>query len=171
MILGEGDAARLSKIRLVVCDVDGTLTDGAMWYGADGEVLKRFHTRDGQGIAQLQAAGVVVALVTSEDTPIVTARATKLQIAEVVLGCKDKRGAVGDLRRRLGLRREQVAMIGDDVGDLAGFEESGVAVAVADAEPVVARRADLRCERSGGHGAVRELADAILDAIGGASAG
>jgi 3-deoxy-D-manno-octulosonate 8-phosphate phosphatase (KDO 8-P phosphatase) len=135
-----------------------------MWYGSDGEVLKRFHTRDGHGIGRLVAAGITVAFVTSEDSPIVSARAAKLGVVDVVLACRDKRAAVATLRRRLRLERSQVAMIGDDLGDLPGFEESGVTVAVADAEPDVLRRADLVCDRNGGHGAVRELADAILAA-------
>lgn len=165
MIVEAALATRLARIRLLVCDVDGTLTDGAMWYGPEGEALKRFHTRDGHGIGQLLAAGVAVALVTSEDTPIVTARARKLGIDDVVLGCRDKRAAVLALRTSRGLERDEVAMIGDDLGDLPGYDEVGVAVAVADAEPSVLTRADLRCERNGGFGAVRELADAILDAV------
>lgn len=157
-------ARQLAAVRLLVCDVDGTLTDGAMWYGPDGEALKRFHTRDGHGIGMLRAAGVAVAIVTSEDTPIVSARAAKLGILEVVLGCADKADAVRELRRAGGFARDEVAMIGDDVGDLAGFSEVGVRVAVADAVDAVREAADLVCEVRGGQGAVRELADAILAA-------
>jgi N-acylneuraminate cytidylyltransferase len=153
---------RLARIRLLVCDVDGTLTDGAMWYGPDGEALKRFTTRDGHGIGMLRAAGVVIAFVTSESSPIVTARATKLGVTDVVLGCADKASAVRELISRLGLSRDEVAMIGDDLGDLAGVTEAGVSVAVADAVQEVADVAHLVCDTPGGHGAVRELADEIL---------
>jgi len=158
--------ARLARVKLLVCDVDGTLTDGAMWYGADGEVLKRFVTRDGHGIAMLKEAGVVVAFVTGEDSPIVTARAKKLGVAHVVLGCADKGEAVRLLRAELNVAAEEVAMIGDDIGDLPGFSESGTSVAVADAVARVVEAADLVCDQSGGYGAVRELADAIVTSRG-----
>jgi 3-deoxy-D-manno-octulosonate 8-phosphate phosphatase (KDO 8-P phosphatase) len=156
--------SRLAGIRLLVCDVDGTLTDGAMWYGPDGETHKRFSTRDGHGIGRLRAAGVCVAFVTSEDSAIVTARAAKLGVEHVVLACTDKGAALRRLQAELGIRRDETAMIGDDEGDLPGFREAAVAVAVADAEPLVLEAAHLACDRSGGHGAVRELADALLRA-------
>jgi 3-deoxy-D-manno-octulosonate 8-phosphate phosphatase (KDO 8-P phosphatase) len=162
--------ARLTRVKLLVCDVDGTLTDGAMWYGPDGEALKRFSTRDGHGIGMLHDAGIAVAFVTTENSPIVTARATKLRVAHVVLGCTDKSAAVRELRVDLGLERDEVAMIGDDLGDLPGFKESGIAVAVGDAVAEVSARADLVCEQHGGRGAVRELADAILAHVGTAGA-
>lgn len=154
--------ARLAAARLVVCDVDGTLTDGAMYYSASGEELKRFSTRDGHGIGQLRSAGITVALITAENSPIVTARAAKLGIAHVVLGCADKGAAVRELRAELGLGEDQVVSIGDDLGDLAAFAVSGTAVAVADAVKQVREAADLVCDAAGGHGAVRELADEIL---------
>jgi YrbI family 3-deoxy-D-manno-octulosonate 8-phosphate phosphatase len=157
-------AARLAAIRLLVCDVDGTLTDGAMWYGPDGEALKRFTTRDGHGIGLLREAGVTVAFVTSESSPIVTARAAKLGVEHVVLGCADKAAAVQSLQATLGVDADSTAMIGDDLGDLAGFRASGVKVAVADAVADVRVAADVVCDTPGGHGAVRELADAIIAA-------
>ena len=153
---------RLSRIRLLVCDVDGTLTDGAMWYGPEGEALKRFHTRDGHGIGLLRSVGITVALVTSERSRIVTARATKLDVTEVVLGATEKGSVVRELQGRLGVSEIETASIGDDLGDLAAFAMSGVRVAVADAVAEVRAAADLICDRAGGQGAVRELADAIL---------
>jgi YrbI family 3-deoxy-D-manno-octulosonate 8-phosphate phosphatase len=171
VIVDDAMRVRLARIRLLVCDVDGTLTDGAMWYGADGEALKRFSTRDGHGIGMLQRGGITVAFVTSEDSPIVTARAAKLQVRHVVLGCTDKAAAVKELREHLGLAPDDVAMIGDDLGDLPGFQEAGVAVAVADAAEAVLAAADVVCARVGGHGAVREIADAILDAAADVSDG
>lgn len=164
MIVDQGLHDRLARIRLLVCDVDGTLTDGAMYYGEGGEVLKRFHTRDGHGIGRLRSAGVVVALVTTEETSIVSARAAKLQLTHVIMACADKGAAIVELQRALGVGRAETAMIGDDLGDLPGFEAAGLAVAVADAESSVRAAADVVCERAGGEGAVRELADAILHA-------
>jgi YrbI family 3-deoxy-D-manno-octulosonate 8-phosphate phosphatase len=145
-----------------VCDVDGTLTDGAMWYGPAGEALKRFDTRDGHGIGRLHAAGIAVAFVTAEDSAIARARAQKLGVRHVVLGCADKGHALRALRAELGLAPHEVAMIGDDLGDLPAFAESGVRVAVADGISAVRDAADVVCARAGGHGAVRELADALL---------
>ena len=164
MKLSAQDRQRLAAVRLLVCDVDGTLTDGAMWYGAEGEVLKRFSTRDGNGIGLLLGAGITVAFVTAEDTPIVTARAAKLGVVHVVLGCADKGDAVRKLREQLDVQRDEVAFIGDDLGDLSGFVESGLRVAVGDAVDQVRAAADLVCQHPGGHGAVRELSDAILAA-------
>jgi len=160
--LTEEQRARLGRTRLLVSDVDGTLTDGAMYYGADGEVLKRFTTRDGLGISRLLEAGIAVALVTAEDSPIVAARAAKLKVPHVVLGCADKGAAVTALAAELDLAPAQVTVIGDDLGDLAAFAVAGCSVAVADAVPEVKAAAHLVCEAGGGHGAVRELSDAIL---------
>lgn len=162
MNLDDETRARLARIRLLVCDVDGTLTDGAMWYGPAGEELKRFSTRDGHGIGRLQQAGVAVAFVTAEDSPIVTARAEKLRVVHVVLGSADKGDALRGLRSSIGLERDEVAMIGDDLGDLPGFEEAGIRVAVADAVEEVRSEADLVCSVPGGHGAVREFAEILL---------
>ena len=154
--------AQLRRIRLLVCDVDGTLTDGAMWYGPSGEALKRFSTRDGHGIGRLQQLGIAVAFVTAEDSPIVTARAEKLRVVHVVLGCAHKGNALRELRAQLELERHEVAMIGDDLGDLPGFAEAGFRVAVADAVEEVKDHADLVCSAPGGHGAVREFAELLV---------
>ena len=162
MIVDDGRRAQLSTVTLLVCDVDGTLTDGAMWFGADGEVLKRFHTRDGHGIGMARAAGIEVAVVTAEDSPIVLARAHKLGLSHVIVGCGDKAAAVRELRGVLGVQREAVAFIGDDLGDLPGFAESGVRVAVGDAVAEVRAAADLVCMQPGGAGAVREFIDELL---------
>jgi 3-deoxy-D-manno-octulosonate 8-phosphate phosphatase (KDO 8-P phosphatase) len=126
--------------------------------------MKRFHTRDGHGLGRLRERDIAVAFVTAEDSPIASARAAKLGVLHVVLGCQDKAAAVRELAELLGLARHEIAAIGDDLGDLAAFEEAGVAVAVGDAVSQVVAAADLVCSMSGGHGAVRELADLIVDA-------
>lgn len=158
-----GDISRrLAATRLVACDVDGTLTDGSMWYGSGGEELKRFSTRDGHGIGRLMAGGIEVAFITAEDSPIVTARASKLGVRHVVLGCRDKFVALETLCDRLGIDTAATVAVGDDLGDLPMFDAAGVSIAVADAEPEVLNRADLVTDRPGGFGAVREVADLIL---------
>lgn len=157
---------RLRRLRVLIMDVDGVLTDAGMYYGEDGEELKRFDTRDGQGIVMVQEAGLLTALVTRERTAIVERRARKLGIPEVHQGARDKLPVVRDLLARHGLRPEEACYVGDDVGDVDTMRYVGLAVAVADALPPVKRVAHWVTRRGGGQGAVREVCDLILAARG-----
>jgi len=157
---------RLQSIRLLVMDVDGTLTDGAMYYSADGEAMKRFDTRDGMGITLLHLAGIQTAIITSENTAIVRKRAEKLRIPHVYLGIKKKNQALEELSHKLGVTFEEIAYIGDDINDLPAFHTSVFAVCPADASDSVRTKAHYVCSKHGGHGAVRELAELILTAQG-----
>ena len=158
----------LGTVDLLISDVDGTLTPGTMHYGAAGEEHKSFHTRDGLGVRLLTEAGITVALVTGESSPIVTARAAKLQIRHVVLGSQDKRRSVLELLDLLGHDGRDAVFLGDDVNDLPAAkllrERGGHFVAVADAHPAVLNVADVVLAAPGGGGALRELADRILAA-------
>ncbi len=156
-------SAPAPRVRLFVTDVDGTLTDGAMYYGPDGEVMKRFHTRDGMGLARLMERGVQVAFMTREDSPIVTRRAEKLGIRLVLMGVKDKVAAMRDLARRVGVPLDAVAYVGDDLNDVDVMRIVGLSFAVADAVPEVAGVATVRLSKRGGEGAVREAADQVLE--------
>ena len=149
-------------VRLLVLDVDGVLTDGRLWYGADGEVLKGFHVRDGYGIKALLAIGIEVAIISGRSSPAVTRRATELGIRHVVQGCDDKGRAFDALCAALRVEPAAVACIGDDTPDLPMLERAGLAVAVADAHPDVRARADRVTTLPGGHGAVREVCDWLL---------
>src|SRR5882724_3200324 len=100
---------RARNVRLLCVDVDGVLTDAGMYYGPDGEVMKKFNTRDGMGLARVRAAGVAVALVSGEDSAIVHARATKLKIDDVFSGASNKRAAIDELCARHGLQMDEVA--------------------------------------------------------------
>jgi len=155
---------KLQAIELLVMDVDGTLTDGAMYFSGSGEELKRFSTRDGMGINLLQLAGIDTAIMTSESSPIVTARATKLKIKYVVLGSKNKYRALMDLAEKLGLPLKKIAYIGDDVNDIPPFKLAGVKACPADSVLQIKELADYICTATGGNGAVREFADLILNA-------
>ena len=158
--------ARVSAIRLVVSDVDGVLTDAGVYYSADGEELKRFSMRDGMGVELLRNAGIRTALLTREQSPIVAARAKKLRIESLWAGQMDKREALPNLVRELGVSAEAVAYIGDDVNDLGALRwvaEAGLAVCPADAVPKVAAVAQFITAARGGYGAFRELCDLILD--------
>jgi 3-deoxy-manno-octulosonate cytidylyltransferase (CMP-KDO synthetase) len=155
---------KLGAIRLVVCDVDGVLTDGRLYYTAGGENLKAFSVRDGLGIKRLQAAGVIVAVISGRLSPPLEARLADLGIVNHVLDCRDKGAAFDQLRARLKIDAAETLAIGDDVIDLPMLERAGIGVAVADAHPEVLRRADLRTRAVGGAGAVREIADLVLAA-------
>ncbi|HEY3063344.1 MAG TPA: HAD hydrolase family protein [Chloroflexota bacterium] len=157
-------AERARNVRLLCLDVDGVLTDAGMYYGPDGEVLKKFNTRDGHGLARVRDAGVAVAIVSREDSAIVHARAAKLRIDDVFSGVSDKRAVVDELCARHGLTLDQVAFVGDDLPDLAALECVGLACAVADAVEAVKAVAHYVTERRGGDGAVREVCELLIAA-------
>ena len=147
-------------------DVDGVLTDAGVYYSGEGEALKRFSMRDGMGVELLRNAGIRTAFLTREQSPIVAARANKLQIDCVWSGQLDKRQALPGLVQELGFAAQAVAYIGDDVNDLGALgwvAEAGLAVCPADAVPRVAAAAHFITAARGGHGAFRELCDLILD--------
>lgn len=154
----------ISTVRLLVMDVDGTLTDGAMFYGPDGEVMKRFSTRDGMGITLLHRAAIATAIITSENSPIVQARARKLGVQHVILGCHDKSTALQDLSASLTIPLEHIAYIGDDVNDMHAMRRCGSSACPADAVDAVKNTAHVVCASTGGNGAVREYAEMILRA-------
>jgi YrbI family 3-deoxy-D-manno-octulosonate 8-phosphate phosphatase len=155
---------RARAVRLLVLDVDGVLTDGAMYYAESGDEWKRFNTRDGQGLALIRAAGVHVAIVTREHTAIVTRRAAKLQIEDVHQGVTDKLAVVRELAARHDVTRDTICYVGDDVGDLEAMRWVGFAVAVADALPAIRRVAHWVTPQAGGQGAVRDVCELILTA-------
>jgi YrbI family 3-deoxy-D-manno-octulosonate 8-phosphate phosphatase len=149
-------------VRLLCVDVDGVLTDAGMYYGPDGEVLKKFNTRDGMGLERVRQAGVAVAIVSGEDSAIVHARAAKLKIDDVLCGAADKRAALDELCARHGLGLEEVAFVGDDLNDLPALECVGLACAVADAAEAVKQVAHYVATRRGGDGAVREICEFLI---------
>ena len=154
----------LQRLRLFATDVDGVLTDAGMYYSESGEELKKFNTRDGMGIKLLQRAGLITALITMEETKLVTRRAEKLAIPEVHQGARDKLAVMREMVARHGLTLQQVAYIGDDVNDLEVLNAVGFSAAPADALPAVRDAVDYVCRQRGGEGAVREVADLILEA-------
>jgi YrbI family 3-deoxy-D-manno-octulosonate 8-phosphate phosphatase len=151
-------------VKLLCVDVDGVLTDAGMYYGPDGEVLKKFNTRDGMGLARVREAGVAVAIISSEDSAIVHARAAKLKIDDVFCGASNKRLAIDELCAKHGLEFDEVAFIGDDLNDLPALECVGLACAVADAADPVQAVAHYVTTRRGGDGAVRELCEFLIAA-------
>jgi YrbI family 3-deoxy-D-manno-octulosonate 8-phosphate phosphatase len=151
-------------VRLLCVDVDGVLTDAGMYYGPDGEVLKKFNTRDGMGLARVREAGVAVAIISGEDSAIVHARAAKLKIDEVFSGVANKLDVVKDLAASHNLAPDEVAYIGDDVNDLAAMKCVGLACAVADAAEPIKAIAHYVTRQRGGDAAVREVCELIIAA-------
>lgn len=157
-------AERLSRIRLLILDVDGTLTDGFVYYGLADGPLKRFHIRDGQGVTNVQRVGVTVAFVTGDVAEATRLRAERLNVDELHQGIEDKGDIVRALLARYGLSPEDAAYMGDEPGDLPAMAEVGFSAAPADAVPEVVERVDWVSIFPGGRGAVRELCDAIVRA-------
>ena len=162
---------KLPEIALFVMDVDGTLTNGCMYYTADGEFMKRFHTRDGHGIQLLREQGIPAAIITSEESEIALRRAEKLRVNDVSIGVKDKVACLQDVCDRMKVSFENVAYVGDDVNDLAVMKAVGVSFAVGDAHDTVRSAADIVLTARGGEGAVREAVDLILASMDPAGTG
>ncbi len=155
-------ATDLSRIRLVILDVDGVLTDGRLYFDAQGEALKVFHARDGHGLKLLQATGIQVAVISGRSSPAVTARCRELGIEAVEQGCEDKRVALERILRRFDVNTSETLCIVDDTTDLPLMLSVGYAVAVADAHPEVRAAAARTTQLPGGYGAVREVCDWLL---------
>jgi 3-deoxy-D-manno-octulosonate 8-phosphate phosphatase (KDO 8-P phosphatase) len=160
-------ATPLARIQLLILDVDGVLTDGRLYFAARGEALKVFHVRDGHGIKLLLAAGIAVAAFSGRRSGALAARMRELRVRHVVQGCADKVAALHRLTERLDLDPLDCACICDDTPDLPLMSAVGLAGAVADAHPVVLSAAHWVARANGGHGAVRELCDAVLRARAG----
>ncbi|MGI9247329.1 MAG: KdsC family phosphatase [Steroidobacteraceae bacterium] len=157
---------RARRVRLLVLDVDGVLTDGRLHIGPRGEEVKVFHVRDGAGIVALQRAGVAVAIISGRDSAAVTLRAAELGIVHVHQGIKDKGAALDALLRQLGCADEALACVGDDSPDVPMLRRAALAVAVADAHATARDIAHYVTATPGGLGAVREVCDLLLAARG-----
>lgn len=157
---------RVEKVKLLVLDVDGVLTDGRLYYHDDGTESKAFNARDGHGIKLAQRAGIEVALISGRSSPCVQKRAADLGITEVVQGPKDKVPVFERLLAEKGLGPEQAAFVGDDLVDLPAMRRAGFAVAVADASEHLFEAAHYVTLAPGGRGAVREVVELILAAQG-----
>ena len=152
----------MKQIRIVATDVDGVLTDAGMYYSESGDEWKKFNTRDGMGIKLLQKAGFVTAIITQERTKLVARRAEKLAIPELHQGVMDKLSVLREMVARHGMSLDQVAYIGDDVNDLEALQAVGLSASPADGMPVIRAAVDYVCEKKGGEGCVRELAELLL---------
>jgi len=157
-------SAPLARIRLLVLDVDGVMTDGRLYFGADGELAKSFCVRDGYGIKAVMAAGIAVAVISGRSSAAVQRRCEELGIEQVHQGIEDKAADFERLTRALAIGPQQCACVGDDLSDVPLMRQAGLAVAVADAHPAAVAAAHRRTRASGGRGAVREVCDWLLAA-------
>jgi 3-deoxy-D-manno-octulosonate 8-phosphate phosphatase (KDO 8-P phosphatase) len=155
---------RASRVRLLILDVDGVLTDGSLYFGPRDELFKVFHVRDGHGIKMAQRSGVEVAFLSGRRSDPAFLRAKELGVNRFYEGLRDKVAVLEELCRALDLTPEEVAAVGDELVDLPLFHRVGLAVAVADAVPEVKAAAHWVTVNPGGQGAVREVTDLILKA-------
>jgi 3-deoxy-D-manno-octulosonate 8-phosphate phosphatase (KDO 8-P phosphatase) len=157
---------RARQIKLVACDVDGTLTDGTLYFSGSGELCKGFSVRDGLGLVLLREAGIKIVVITGRSSDIVQTRANDLKFDACLQGVKDKRLALQEVCASFGLAVSQAAMIGDDWPDLPAMAVCGLAVAVANASAPVLAASHWRSTLQPGHGAVREFAEWLLQEQG-----
>lgn len=152
-------------IKLLLTDCDGVLTDGSVYYSEQGELLKRFHIRDGMGVERLRRlAGVETGVISGEQSMSLKRRAEKLSIEECHLGVKEKAVAIQSISDRCGIPLNSLAYIGDDVNDLEVFALVGLSACPSDAMTVVKETVDVVCDLKGGKGAFREFAEMIIQA-------
>jgi 3-deoxy-D-manno-octulosonate 8-phosphate phosphatase (KDO 8-P phosphatase) len=157
---------RAQRIRLLVMDVDGVLTDGGLYYGPDGEVMKRFDVKDGHGLVMLRHLGIPSAILTARSSRIVETRMRELGVLHIVQGARDKEEGLERILTAAGAALEQVAYIGDDINDLPVLTKVGLSACPADARQEVREAVHYVCRTPGGRGAVRELIEVILHAQG-----
>ena len=160
----ESLTASLQKIKLLALDVDGVLTDGSIYISPAGEVFKGFNAKDGMGISCALRSGLQIAVITGRQSPIVERRCEELGITLLQQGVKDKRLALQQMAQKLGLVREEIAYMGDDLNDIPAFKASGLNLVPADDAIEVMAVADIITKASGGRGAVREAITMILAA-------
>lgn len=153
----------MTDLKAIALDVDGVLTDGGIYWGPDGAEWKRFSFADIMAISLARKSGLLVTLISGEDSPLVDRLAAKMDLPDVTKGCKDKAAALRAFAGRQGLALEQICFMGDDVNDLSAMEIAGLSAAPASAHVVARTKADYVTIASGGYGAVRELVDRILE--------
>ena len=153
---------KLKKIKLVIPDVDGVLTDGGMYYSKDGEYLKKFNTRDAMGMELLLKKGIKPVMLTRENSSIVKTRAKKIKVSKLYSGILDKNKQLKKILKEYGLSPEQIAYIGDDVNDFEIMKSVGFACSPNDGIKQIQKISDYVCKLNGGNGVFREFADIII---------
>ena len=158
----KGASEIAKKIKLIIFDVDGTLTDGCIYMGPEGEAMKAFSARDGMGIAMAHKGDIKSAIITGRSSRIMTRRANELKLDALYQGCVDKRGAYEELKLKFSLKDDEIAYVGDDINDIPLIQQAGLGCCVGDAVAEVKDLAIVVAECPGGKGAVREILEFIL---------
>lgn len=158
--------ARAARVRLLVLDVDGVLTDGTLFIGRHGETMKPFHSHDGKGIDMVITSGIEVAMLSARGFAAVARRARELGVRHAIQGARNKHRALSALCEQLEIATSECAYVGDDIVDLGAVRAVGLGIAVADAHPRVAAACRWQTQRPGGRGAVREVCELLLAARG-----
>ena len=158
--------AKAKQVRLLALDVDGVLTDGRLYFTADGETIKTFSTLDGHGLKMLRQSGVELAVITGRSSAMVEKRIGDLGIKHLYMNREDKLAALKELLTTLQLELSQVAYMGDDLPDLPAIHQVGLGLTVPNAYSLVKEQADWCSDARGGEGAVREACDLIMQAQG-----
>jgi len=154
---------KAEKIKVILTDVDGVLTDTGIYYGPQGEALKRYSVRDGMGIERLRKyAGIETIIITGENSATVKSRAEKLKMQEFYLGVKDKTEVLEIIKRKNGYTKEEIAYIGDDSNDFDVIQQCGFTATPNDGMSFIKEIVDYVCETKAGYGAFRELAEIII---------
>jgi YrbI family 3-deoxy-D-manno-octulosonate 8-phosphate phosphatase len=154
---------KIEKIKLVITDVDGVLTDGGMYYTKQGDIMKRFHTRDGMGVTLLRNIGISTIIITGEQTQMVKMWSKKMKIKQLFDGIKNKELILNKICKNNNLNPDQIAYIGDDINDFNILKKVGLAVIPNDGNNSIKKICHYTCSTNGGYGAYRELADLILE--------
>ncbi|RKY09257.1 MAG: 3-deoxy-D-manno-octulosonate 8-phosphate phosphatase [Planctomycetota bacterium] len=154
--------SKCKKIKMVITDIDGVLTDGGMYYSENGDELKKFNVRDGVGVILLKLAGLKVGAITGELTELVQRRIDKIKMDFVFRGVRDKLSCLKQCLKDYDITCEEVAYIGDEINDYCLFGNVGLFICPADANPVIKEKADLVLQSKGGEGVLREAAALLL---------
>ncbi len=152
----------LAKIKAIAMDVDGVLTDGGVWWGPNGEEWKRFHFADIMGLSLARKSGMVIALMSGENSPLIDRLAAKFSLSDVHKECKDKAAALRAFAEKHRMRLQEICFIGDDVNDLPALNIAGLSACPADARPSIREHCQVVTKLGGGNGAVREVVDLLL---------
>ena len=154
---------KLKKIKLVITDVDGVLTDGGMYYTKDGDMMKKFHARDGMGVTLLRKIDIPTIILTKEKTEIVAHWSKNMKVKEVLDGVTKKESKLDSICKKNNVLLDEIAYVGDDVNDIEILKKVGLSITPKDGEDSVKKNCDYICSRIGGNGAFREVVNLILE--------
>lgn len=158
----DNNIKKCKKIRLVLTDVDGVLTDGGMYYTSKGDTMKKFHTRDGMGVTLLRKHKILTIIISKEKNKIITQWAIKMKIKKLYDGILQKELILDKICKKFKIKEEEIAYIGDDINDLNLMKKVGFSATPNDGINQAKQVADYICKTKGGEGALREVADLIL---------